>query len=467
MGNTGSSFENNDYTRFMEGLFEYLADPTMTRADIASFVKNSIDYSEALRDVFGTISDEQMEDVVKADKGNNELGDLKYVTDNVVQVGDMIQTVDVMKMAKDVKLSFVKFPSKQDARYLRDMYYQFQARRLALQNQLRALNQGKDKDQPDEKAEMIKEDGADKKTKKGTENRTFLEFMLFQVSILEKQIQVGLDIFSDAGYLGKWAKEVVGIGPVISTCLMSSLEIRDDNTGNDTWMHPGNWWSYCGLNDNNRPWIGRREAEQMVKEAVENNGGVINDAVVRELSATSKWPYSYLKDNCTDKDTGKVNYTVDALSKAICKIPYNKDLKVLMYKIGESFIKVQNKDASLYGRIFKQRRDYEIMKNENGDYADQAAEGMKRVKKGSVSYKYYKEGKLPPSHIINRAKRYTVKLFISHLFEAAYYNKYGRYCSDPYIINFGAEHGDYIGPEVKYDSIPRDEEYVKLHPTMI
>ena len=56
MGNTkGSSFENNDYTRFMEGLFEYLADPTMTRSDIASFVKNSIDYSEALSDIFDAV----------------------------------------------------------------------------------------------------------------------------------------------------------------------------------------------------------------------------------------------------------------------------------------------------------------------------------------------------------------------------------------------------------------------------
>ena len=138
-----------------------------------------------------------------------------------------------------------------------------------------------------------------------------------------------------------------------------------------------------------------------------------------------------------------------------------------MYKIGESFIKVQNKPNSLYGKIFKQRKDYEIMKNERGDYADQAAESLKRFSKNTESYKWYAQGKLPPAHIINRAKRYTVKLFISHLFEAAYYNKYGRYCSDPYIISFGAEHGDYIGPEVPYNTIPRDEEFVKIHPTQV
>jgi len=464
MGKT-MDVEVNDYTMFKDGLMEILADPTSSKADVAAWVKNKIDYSEALLDVLGNVSDDQLEEVIKNNRVS-ELGDMKYVTDNVVQVGEMIQTVDVLSMAKEVKTSFVKFPSKQDARYLRDMYYQFQARRLALQNQLRALNQGKDKDQPDEKAEMIKEDGVDKKTKKGTENRTFLEFMLYQVSILEKQIAVGLDIFSNGGYLGKWAKEVVGIGPVISTCLMSSLEMRDDNTGNDTWMHAGNWWSYCGLNDNKRPWIGRDAAKQMVKETVEENGGVINDAVVMALSGKSQWPYSYLIASCTD-EKGRVHLTVDNLSKAICKVPYNKDLKVLMYKIGESFIRVQNKPNSLYGKIFKQRKNYEIMKNERGDYADQAAKSLKRFGKDTESYKWYKQGKLPPAHIINRAKRYTVKLFISHLFEAMYYNKYGRYCSDPYIISFGAEHGDYIGPEVPYNTIPRDEEFVKIHPTQV
>ena len=54
------------------------------------------------------------------------------------------QTLNVVKMNKEVKKSFIEIPTKEEARYLMDIYYQMQDRRIALEGQLRAINQGKD-----------------------------------------------------------------------------------------------------------------------------------------------------------------------------------------------------------------------------------------------------------------------------------------------------------------------------------
>jgi len=46
------------------------------------------------------------------------------------------------------------------------------------------------------------------------------------------------------------------------------------------------------------------------------------------------------------------------------KRPWNAKLKVLCWKIGESFVKVSNNEKDFYGKIYKQRKEMEIEQNE-------------------------------------------------------------------------------------------------------
>jgi hypothetical protein len=116
--------------------------------------------------------------------------------------------------------------------------------------------------------------------------------------------------------------------------------------------------------------------------------------------------------------------------------PFNARLKTLCWKIGESFVKVSNNDKDVYGKIYKQRKDYEMAKNEAGDYADQAKAKLEKYKigKDTDAYKYYSEGKLPPAHIQSRAKRYAVKIFLSHLFDVWYKLDRGQEPPKPYAL---------------------------------
>lgn len=118
------------------------------------------------------------------------------------------------------------------------------------------------------------------------------------------------------------------------------------------------------------------------------------------------------------------------------KRPWNAGLKVLCWKIGESFVKVSGNPAARYGAIYVERKAYESAKNERRDYADQAERILteKKIGKTTEAFKHYSEGRLPPAHIHARAKRYAVKLFLAHYHHTAYVDRFGTEPPLPYAI---------------------------------
>jgi hypothetical protein len=118
------------------------------------------------------------------------------------------------------------------------------------------------------------------------------------------------------------------------------------------------------------------------------------------------------------------------------KRPWNARLKTLCWKIGQSFCKVSSNPKDVYGRIYIQRKAYEEEKNEDGEYAEYAKKMLEdfNFKKDTKAYKFYTEGKLPPGHVNQRALRYAVKLFLSHLFQVWYEMENGEKPPKPFAI---------------------------------
>ena len=118
------------------------------------------------------------------------------------------------------------------------------------------------------------------------------------------------------------------------------------------------------------------------------------------------------------------------------KRPWNARLKVLCWKAGESFVKFSNAEECYYGRIYKQRKEQEQQKNEALEFSDQAAKVLetKNIGKDTDAYKAYSVGKLPPAHIHARARRYAVKLFLSHLHGEMYRTLLGKEPPLPYPV---------------------------------
>jgi hypothetical protein len=102
------------------------------------------------------------------------------------------------------------------------------------------------------------------------------------------------------------------------------------------------------------------------------------------------------------------------------RCPWNADLKALCLKIGEAIAR-PGSDGEFYRRLYLERQTQEAAANHAGRFADQAQRKLARFKStGNANVRTsYSQGKLPPTHVQARAKRWVVKLFLSHYHEVA------------------------------------------------
>lgn len=345
-----------------------------------------------------------------------------------------MNTVELV-LSKKVDLATTKFlrsltseVNREEVRFLVDLYYQIQDRRITLQNQIRSLEQGFDH-------------------KSDNSSYNILKWSLENAQTEEKSLKNTLDAVVTNTPVGDWLKSIVGIGPVFTAGLMANLDIEKAN-------YATHFISYAGLNDNNRPWISRADATKIVNDVL-NSSNIITEDHLEELAKRTKWHYSVLLEKCTvlDKNnnpTGK--RSKEKLISAICMTPYNANLKTLCWLIGESFVKVSGNPSSLYGKLYRERKVYETTKNEAGEYAEYAALQLKTKNyssKKTGAYDAYTNGILPDAHITSRCKRYAVKIFLSHLFEEMYREHYKKIPAGYYTID-KLGHKDIILPEVPY-----------------
>lgn len=288
-----------------------------------------------------------------------------------------IETIDewldfetIYRLGKDLKEA-AQTLGRDEARFLVDAYYRMQEQRIRFNAQIR---------------EMTKED----------EPHQLLDWFGAQSSLLEKQCAAGLDVYSVSTSAGRWARSICGVGPVITAGLIAHIDIEKVH-------YAGQIWSYAGLTN-------------------------------------TEW-------------------------KKGQKRPWNAALKTLCYKIGESFVKVQNNERDTYGHLFAKRKSLEWEKNLKGENGEAAAAKAAVVGKDTIAYKWYSgqinpkwakafidSGKawpqsipkkamvgkgvpmLPPAHIHARARRWAVKLFLSHLFEVMYIAHHGVEPEQPFAL---------------------------------
>ena len=133
----------------MSSVYEMLANPDVSKADVLKFIKDITDKSPDLIEIFGEVSDDMISEVMNNESvipnSKNDIYDfVEDADENSVIDENEFKILNVAKMSKDVITSIVSVPSKEEARYLEDIYYQMQRKRIVIENQLRALRQGFD-----------------------------------------------------------------------------------------------------------------------------------------------------------------------------------------------------------------------------------------------------------------------------------------------------------------------------------
>ena len=117
------------------------------------------------------------------------------------------------------------------------------------------------------------------------------------------------------------------------------------------------------------------------------------------------------------------------------KRPYNAFLKVIFFHAGTCFARLHKRDDCVYGKWFLVKLQEYRQRNDAGEYAEEAKRGLRKYGKETVAYKTCLTGKLPAAQIVARARRWTIKLFISHLHEYWYTHHYKEAPAKPYAIS--------------------------------
>lgn len=342
----------------------------------------------------------------------------------------------MQKLARDIALG-AKTLGKDQARFIVDDYYSLQETRKASANQVLALEKSK-------------------------EPHEILIWFRDNAERMERSMVRVLDAYSDQFTVGVWAKTQTGIGPVISGGLLAYIEIS-------ICPRVGNIWRFAGLDYTNK-WLGKEGARKLIQEIKEAHGKLSPQELLTHAAVLSGRKYKSLLKQATSKPDGKTRkLTTDTIQKTLARRPWNAGLKVLCWKIGESFVKQSGRESDFYGKLLLQRKSYEIGRNERGELADQAKEVLrtKNIGKGTDAYPWYAgcvtvaaakeyrervaagetgikpkcvpegEGQLmlPPGHIHARAKRWAVKLFLSHWHWVAYSEYFGREPDEAYVLS--------------------------------
>ena len=165
--------------------------------------------------------------------------------------------------------------------------------------------------------------------------------------------------------------------------------------------------------------VGRWAASQYGIGPVYTAGLISHIDITKARTAGSVWRYAGFDPSYSEQ-----------------KYYFNGELKNICFKIGQSFAKYSNKKQCFYGKLYLQDKTRRIEKNNNLDYADKAADILKKD-----SFRYQDDvidlnnGKLPLEHIEAQARRFAVKIFLSHYHAVAYQDYYGIPPSRPSYIN--------------------------------
>lgn len=134
----------------------------------------------------------------------------------------------VTRLSRDLKKA-AQTLSPDEARYLVDAYYQMQGDRIRSANQVRALTASEEPHQT-------------------------LAWLADNAGVLERSIKGALDAYSSASVLGRWAKSICGIGPVIAAGLLAHIDITKAPTAGHIWRFAGLDPTVTWEKGHKRPW---------------------------------------------------------------------------------------------------------------------------------------------------------------------------------------------------------------------
>lgn len=363
----------------------------------------------------------------------------------MLQVAEMPEAVDevsfsepFIRLAKDMKQASHNL-SWRDARWLVDTYYLLQDARIRAGHQ-------------------------DRTSQESAEPHRLVSWVFDTMKRFEATIKTTLHEFSKTYAVGNWMLAQHGIGPVLSAAMLSHFDIRKAPT-------VGHFWRFAGL-DPTLFWHGKVGTESALKSiGITKATETLGDTEVRWLA---KWSGQHPANIERVWNTGfvmkgeKPARKYQGLVKFFSVRPWNARLKAIcVYRIGETLVKFSGNEKCFYGRLMADKKRALWKQNVAGEFRDAATSDMEAKRQGDgTDAAAWKRGlydpssaqaaidggtwpssaltakladgvrfpMLPPGQIHNRARRWAVKLFLSHLHHVMYWDYHKSAPPAPYIF---------------------------------
>jgi hypothetical protein len=260
---------------------------------------------------------------------------------------DTLDFTGIEKLGRDLRKAAATLGAR-EARYFVNVYYDIQDFRIATANRQRKLLEG---EEPSE----------------------YMEWLNLNLVTLENQIRSMLDKWSGAQPMGIWARDICGIGPVISSGLCANIDITKAPT-------VGHIWRFAGL-DPTKKWLPKTKRP---------------------------WNAS-LKRLCW------------IMGECFVKVQSNpRDIYGQLYLQRREYEDARNLTG--YNEPECKRR---LEADKKKPASDRMDEGLREL---------LETGKLPDKAMYERSKRWAVKLFLSHWHEEAYRQHFKTEPPLPYPI---------------------------------
>jgi hypothetical protein len=317
----------------------------------------------------------------------NEKKEPWYAQAEKQQIPDGVAGMEsLLKLNKDLREAVKLFDIRQ-ARYLIYSYFGFQRLRVRSSNQVAALTKT---DEPNAVISWLETNGR----------------------YLENQIKSALELYGQQHRLCRWATSIHGIGPILSVGLFANIDLVKAHTASHIWR-------FCGL-DPSEVWLGKEKAEILVNAlAKEKEGMDLIAAVAEKIHRKTDF---VLRDCLWQaKFQKRKEWNIEDLRKVASLCPHNQTMKVICWKIGESFNRTRRDPPdpkAFYGNMLAVWHADMNLANERGEYKERADKALADKKYTKVDcIKTLKAGKMPDGWILATAKRKAVKTFLFHYYQ--------------------------------------------------
>lgn len=275
----------------------------------------------------------------------------------------------IKRLSRDLKKAATTL-SINEARYLVGGYYMIQEYRKASGNQRGAL-------------------------KKAEKPHDLITWFFDQSEVIELQIKKVLDVWSDTHYMGRWAKSVLGMGPVLSSGLLAHIDITKAPT-------VGHIWRFAGL-DPTSEW--KEKQKRPWNAALKTLCWKIGESFMK-VSGREEGFYGKIWRERFELEWDR---NLKGADPEQCKKALNK-----VYK------------SKYTPKWYRGQFDPAVVKQFRDEGRNLLELPVAEPGKGVIM--------LPPGHINARAKRYATKLFLSHWHYMAFKHHFGTEPPKPFVI---------------------------------